>query len=345
MMAQHEFDDWPGHNAPARRRRPVRAALAAVLVFALLAALAAGGYLFALARSFESKAATISPAFPEEGLRPVTNATGATNILLLGSDSRGTGGAASAAGLPHTGRSDTIMLVHFPGDGSGAYVASILRDTWVEIPGHGSNKINAAFAYGGVPLAVLSLEALLQTRIDHVAALDMEGFKGLTDALGGVEVDVPVPFAASQLKGHHFAGGRQAMDGAQALAFVRERKAFADGDYQRVRNQQAFLKALLGELASPQTLANPATVWKSVGQISPYLAVDDSLDAAAAGRLGLSMLRSRSGDMHFFTLPTLGTGRSADGQSVVLPDTAAIAALAGALADDDVAGFVRDHGL
>ena len=345
-MAQHEFDDWPAGGAPARRRRPVRALLAAVLVLVLLAALAAGGYLFALARNFESKTATIAPAFPEEGLRPAANATGATNILLLGSDSREAGGAsATAAGLPNSGRSDTMMLVHVPGDGSGTYVTSIMRDTWVQIPGHGSHKINAAFAYGGVPLAVLSIETLLDTRIDHVAAIDMEGFKGLTDALGGVEVDVPVAFDASQLKGHHFAEGKQPMTGEQALAFVRERKAFVDGDYQRVRDQQVFLKALLGELTSKETLTNPVTVWDAVGQISPYIAVDDSLDALAAGRVGLSMARTRSGNMHFFTLPTLGTGRSADGQSIVLPDADAIAALAGALAEDDVAGFVQDHGL
>ena len=150
------------------------------------------------------------------------------------------------------------MLVHVPGNGSGVYVASIMRDTWVEIPGDGSHKINAAFAYGGVPLAVLSIETLLDTRIDHVAAVDMEGFKGLTDALGGVEVDVPVAFDASQLKGHHFAAGEQSMNGEQALAFVRERKAFVDGDYQRVRDQQVFLKALLGELTSLETPPTPA---------------------------------------------------------------------------------------
>ena len=86
MMAQHEFDDWLAGGAPARRRRPVRAVLAAALVLVLLAGLVVGGYLFALARSFESKTATIAPAFPREGgLRPAANSTGATNILLLGS--------------------------------------------------------------------------------------------------------------------------------------------------------------------------------------------------------------------------------------------------------------------
>ena len=345
-MAQHEYDDWHEGGAPTRRRRPVRAVLIGALSLVLLAALVAGGYLFSLARSFDSKTTTIAGAFPEEELRPEANATGATNILLLGSDSRDTSGASvTTAGLPNSGRSDTMMLVHIPADRSGVYVASIMRDTWVEIPGYGKHKINAAFAYGGVPLAVLSIETLLDTRIDHIAAIDMEGFKGLTDALGGVEVDVPVAFNASQLKGHHFAAGEQLMNGEQALAFVRERKAFVDGDYQRVRDQQVFLKALLGELTSLETLTNPGTVWDAVGRISPYIAVDESLDALAAGRVGLSMARTRSGNMHFFTLPTLGTGRSADGQSIVLPDTAAIAALAGALADDDVAGFVQDHGL
>ena len=95
-----------------------------------------------------------------------------------------------------------MMLVHIPADRKGAYVTSIMRDTWLDIPGHGKAKINAAFAYGGVPLAVQTLEGLLDTRIDHVAAIDFEGFKGLTDALGGVEINNPIAFSPRTTKKH-----------------------------------------------------------------------------------------------------------------------------------------------
>ena len=94
----------------------------------------------------------------------------------------------------------------------------------------------AALAFGGVPLMVQTVESLLGQRLDHVVFMDFEGFKGLTDAVGGVTIDVKVPFTAGQTSDIHFNAGPQTMNGDQALAFVRERYAFADGDYQRVRD-------------------------------------------------------------------------------------------------------------
>ncbi|GAA4364755.1 LCP family protein [Paeniglutamicibacter cryotolerans] len=336
---EEQYEDEP------KKRRPVRMIIFGAIALVLIAALAAGGYLFSLARSFDGQSQKIHDAFPAEENRP--QSTGAVNILLLGNDTR----AANAPGenlasIPNGGRSDTMMLVHIPKNRKGVYVTSIMRDTWLNIPGKGEHKINAAFALGGVPLAVQTLEELLGTRIDHVASIDFESFKGLTDALGGVMIDNPIPFNSDQLHGQHFAKGPQLMDGKEALAFVRERHAFKDGDYQRVRNQQQFIKSVLGELLAKDTLLNPGRISDVVSEISPYIAVDDSLDALKIGQIAASMGGVRPGSMHFFTLPTKGTGRSPDGvQSIVVPDMNAIDDMAKALKNDNMAAFLKSHDL
>ena len=207
---------------------------------------------------------------------------------------------------PNGGRSDTMMLVHIPANREGVYVTSIMRDTWLDIPGHGKAKINAAFAYGGVALAVQTLEGLLDTRIDHVASIDFEGFKGLTDALGGVQINNPIAFSPHGANGMNFPKGVQTLNGEEALTFVRERYAFKDGDYQRVRNQQLYVKAVMSTLLSKETLTDPAKISETVKEFAPYVAVDDTLDAVKVAKLGTSMANVRSGDMHFFTLPEQG---------------------------------------
>ena len=90
------------------------------------------------------------------------------NILLLGSDTRSGSEAAQVSGS----RADSIMLAHIPADGKGVYLVSIMRDTWVNIPGYGSAKINAALNYGGISLQVATVENLLGIKIDHVAEIE-----------------------------------------------------------------------------------------------------------------------------------------------------------------------------
>ncbi len=347
MTYPHEsFEDTS--NETPKKKRTGRAILLGALALVLIGLLAAGGYLFTLARAFDDGTNKLANAFPEESLRPQKSgeAKGAVNILLLGNDSRAKDqGEANFASLPNGGRSDTMMLVHIPSDRKGIYVTSIMRDTWLDIPGHGNAKINAAFAYGGVPLAVQTLEGLLNTRIDHVASIDFEGFKGLTDALGGVEINNPIAFSPTTAKKLHFPQGVQTLSGDEALAFVRERHAFKDGDYQRVRNQQLYIKAVLGKLTSKDTLTDPGKILESVKQIAPYIAVDESLDAMKVAQIGATLPGISSGDMKFFTLPNKGTGRSADGQSIVIPDMAVIDEFAKALNKDNVAQFVEDNDL
>ncbi|MCP2032160.1 LCP family protein required for cell wall assembly [Okibacterium sp. HSC-33S16] len=300
------------HKSHWVRNTLISLAVLVVLVIAAVAVFAA-----TVSMSFSSKSTTIEEVFPEEAARPPV-ATGAAassqNILLLGSDTRGkVDSLDDAAGE----RSDTMMVAHIPASRDHIYIMSIMRDSWVEIPGRGEHKINAALAFGGVPLVVQTVESLISARIDRVAIVDFEGFKGVTDALGGVDVDNPVAFDSSHMPGKTFETGVHTLDGKEALAFVRERYAFFDGDFQRARNQQAYLKAVLGQVLSADTLLDPAKISGLVSAISPYLTVDDGFTPMYVAGLGVELRNLRSADLTFFTAPTAGTGTSPDGQSIV----------------------------
>ena len=200
------------------------------------------------------------------------------NILVMGSDSRGATEADAAGGTPTNQRADTLMLMHIPADRKNIYTMSIMRDLWVDIPGHGEAKINSALALGGTPLMVQTIESIFHQRIDHVAMIDFEGFKGLTDALGGVTVNIKVPFTSDRsCRASPSPRASTPSTEPQALAFVRERHAYADGDYQRVRNQQEFLRAIIKKSTAGQTLSNPITINNMVGAVSPFVTVDKTL--------------------------------------------------------------------
>jgi LCP family protein required for cell wall assembly len=337
----------PGRRAtrPVRRRRPLFVALLATLgsltaVAAVLAVVAAT-FIGGLAERYDAGRTVIEDPFPTDS-RPVHHGD-AVDVLLIGSDARGSdarGRDAPAGDGTTGGRADTLMLAHVPADRQDITLLSILRDTWVEVPGHGEAKINAAYSWGGVPLTVQTVEQLLDVRIDHVAEIDFAGFAAMTDALGGVTVQSPSTFDA---QGHHFTVGPDHLDGAGALAFVRARHAFADGDHSRVRNQQAFMRAVVEQLLSEETLTSPDAVRRFVSSTSEYLSVDPGLDSATLVALGWSLRDVRADDLHTATLPSAGAGTSADGQSYVRVDDSAVACLTIALRSDDLQGWLRTH--
>lgn len=367
--SRHPSSAFPGPAVPAtaprrRRRRPLRAVLLALLALVILVPAVAGAFVFDLGRIYDSLSTKIENAFPDESVRPqpaaggeniadVANGSGtigdpglrqAINILVMGSDSRGATPKEAVSSAGSNQRADTIMLVHIPADRSKVYSISLMRDLWVGIPGHGQAKINAALAYGGVPLMVQTVESIFGQRIDHVAMIDFKGFVGMTDALGGVEVNVPQPFVSYHDQ-FSFPAGKNTLDGKHALEFVRERYAFADGDYQRVRNQQAFVEALLANNLSADTLVNPLKLRGVVSAIAPFISVDEGLDAATLAGLALELKDVRHNDMVMFTLPTLGTGTSSDGQSIVLTNPLAIDAISQAMETDTLGDYVAANGL
>jgi transcriptional regulator, LytR family len=261
-----------------------------------------------------------------------------TDILLLGSDSRaGSADAAKVSGQ----RADTIMLMHIPKDGSGVYLISIMRDSWVNIPGYGSAKVNAALNYGGIGLQVATIEQLLGIKIDHVAEIDFTGFKDLTNAVGGVDVQVPVAFKTGVWA---YTPGTMHMDGSTALAFVRERYSFAAGDYQRVRNQRAYLRGLYNTLKAQGALSSIGKFKTVVDSLSGYLTVDKGLDSSQVANLAAPVITNGSTAMHMMSLPNAGPGWSMDGQSIVLVDQKANADLTRALQNDMITDFTSVYG-
>lgn len=340
------FDEPSEQPAKRSRARTKKRPVLRVLIFFLVLVLTASGvvfwYLWSLSSTFDNKSEKIPNAFPNEVSRPVSTDNKGMNILLMGSDSR----AASEgqdANVSDNARSDTLILVHIPQDRSAVYFTSIMRDTWVDIPGRGPAKINAASAYGGSALTVQTIENLTGARIDNVMRIQFEGFKSLVDALGGVTVNVPFTYQATTID-RTFTAGAQNMDGETALAFVRERYAFADGDYQRVRNQQAFLKGVFAKIVSRDVLLDPGKISAMVTDFAPFVAVDQNFNAGAIGALGLSLRNVGVNNMYFTTLPNLGTGTSADGQSIVLLDEKAVQEFGTALRDDTVGSFFAGLG-
>ncbi|MGW3944765.1 LCP family protein [Micrococcus endophyticus] len=337
-----------------RRRRPWLIALAVVLVALLAVGIAAAVYVGGIARTIDQDTQRFDGgAFPAESGRPGAAGTSAQqptapppgmdaeqtdegaqgpvvpdgdekadeqalDVLLVGED-------AGAEGRGDDGRSDTLMWVHVPGDRSEVQVMSIMRDMWVPIPGHGDAKVNAAYQYGGIPLTVATAENMFQARVDHVVAVDLAGFKGLVDALGGVTVDNPRAFTSSG--GVDFPAGAVHMDGDTALAYARERYNLPRSDFDRVENQQRLVKAIVDRFLSRDTLSDPARIQDSVARFAPFLTLDDSLDSGRLASLAWSLRDARDAPIRTSTVPSVGVGNTEGGQDVVWPDWAAIGRL------------------
>ena len=269
----------------------------------------------------------------------------ALNILLIGSDSRVNERAVAASGGTSDQRGDTLVFIHLPADRQSVYGISIMRDLWADIPGYGPGKINSALELGGIPLMTTAVGTLLGQPIQHTVMVDFEGFAGLTDAVNGIDVNVTLPFTSTLGSGQYFAPGVNRLNGAQALDFVRERKAFSDGDYQRVRNQQTFLKAVLAKSVGSGVLADRATVHAFVTGVLPHVSVTPGLTLETLEQLAFSLRTVPAGNSVFFTLPTAGVGTTATGQSVIWQSPAATAAVSAALSSGTLGEYVTANGL
>ena len=190
-----------------------------------------------------------------------------TNILVLGSDART--GESIDEGLQGPGRSDTIMLVHAAL--GGVRKLSIPRDVEVDIPGHGVNKVNAAYAIGGPALTIETVESFLGNglEINHLVEVDFEDFPNFIDSLGGITVDsrsrICSPPFDNFWKGIRFKKGENELDGRRALGFARVRKntcAPAEDDRDRAARQQEVLRAIGSQVKSPSTFFRlPLVSW------------------------------------------------------------------------------------
>jgi LCP family protein required for cell wall assembly len=314
----------PPRRAPVKRRRWGRRLLIAVLVL-VLALVAAYFYL-------DSRLHRVDVLGDYSG-RP--GDTPGTNWLIVGSDSReGLSKAqrkkfktGSAAGR----RTDTMMLLHMGAGGTS--LVSLPRDSYVPIPGHGLNKINAAYAFGGPRLLLRTVEGATGVHIDHYAEIGFAGFVGMVDAVGGVKMCIKEPVKDPQA-GLDLSAGCQNLNGGQALGYVRSRHAFAQGDLARVEHQRQILSALVAKATSPGTIVNPFRIWPLALRATDDFAVDKRDHLYNLIGFGWGMRGVTKGDAVTTTVPIAGFGSSPAAGSYVRWDTTRAGLLFGALKDD-----------
>jgi LCP family protein required for cell wall assembly len=333
----------PASPQPAYRGRTVRPRWGRIALVALAAlALVAGlglvtSYLWV--RNVDEGLKRTDPFASIEG-RPQKLAAGTLNILLLGTDSRDPN---SSADGPGKWRTDTIVLMHIPASHEQAYLISLPRDLWVHVPpspdgqnGNTMAKINAAFAWGGEPLMVQTVEQFTGVRIDHVALIDFGGFVQVTDAVGGVDMEVEQTITSIHPPYRTFTAGLNHFNGEEALDYIRQRYQFPDGDFTRIKHQQMYLKALLDKAVSLGTVTNIGNMKAFVTSVASAMTVDHDFSLID---LGWQFRGLRSSDLVFMTSPVAGTG-DVDGQSVVLSDKEKASAMYDAVAKDTLGSWL-----
>jgi LCP family protein required for cell wall assembly len=326
LTSPDDGDDGIGPGRPPRRPRRIGKiiviALAAFLVLLLVAGV--GGYFWVNGRISGIQ------VFTDYAGRPA--ATPGQDWLLVGSDSRvGLSKAQRkklATGSAVGKRTDTMMLLHIP-DGSGRpTLVSLPRDSLVPIDGHGSDKLNAAFAIGDAPLLTKTVEKATGIRIDHYMEIGFGGFVGIVDAIGGVNICVKQNIK-DRKAGINLKKGCQDMNGGTALGYVRTRATGAIPDFERTQRQRQFFSSVVKKAASPGILLNPFRSIPLATAATDSVAVDDGTSAFNLLSLGLAM----SGDPVATAVPA-GSFPTINGVNYVKWDTQKATRMFAALAQD-----------
>ena len=332
------------------RKRRRRRRITIMLVALGLVAVAATSTAYYLGRQIVAPIDRIDGVFSDLEHRPAKPTSGpgaeAVNILLLGTDRRSdvptTGDRARAAAwVPGEQRSDAMLLLHIDADRTGATVISLPRDSWVPVPGYGFNKINAAYSYAGASLAVETVEKLTRVRIDHLAVIDWDGIRRLTDALGGVTVTVPESVHDSA-RNVEWTAGVHRLDGQAALDYVGQRYGLPGGDLDRTRRQQNFLRVLMVDTLRRVSDAGPWEVFRLLRVVTNNLSVDDEWSVKDMARLAWSLRNADESDVAFLTVPVAGLGREGP-QSVVHLDLDRGRRLWDAVRADRVSAWLGSH--
>ena len=320
-------DDDALHRKPAGHPHVRRAFLAGAAALSLLVTVLAGGAMgfYYWTQHQIQYIPDVSAPGASPGANPDIGGPclrHACNYLLLGSDSR--------AGLTeeeqqvfgsdqHIGgvfRSDTIIVVHVePGERKAVFL-SFPRDLWVDIPGHGSNRINVAFESGieggGAQLVAHTITSITGLRINHSLYVDLAGFQSVVDALGGVDMCVPYPMQ-DPLTQLDIAAGCQHFDGRTALAYVRTRHQPCDliPDFARISRQQQFLRAVMAKMLSPSELIHLPSL---VPSVLTSVRVDRGLNPAELAYLAGQLNWVNAGNVDFRVVPSTPAGITVNGQ-------------------------------
>jgi LCP family protein required for cell wall assembly len=223
------------------------------------------------------------------------------------------------------------MVAHIPDNSTKPTLLSLPRDSQVAIPGHGKNKINAAFSLGGPKLLAQTVEGATGLHIDHYAEINLYGFSEITKSVGGVPVCLNES-VHDKYSGAYFPAGKQTLKGVDALKFVRQRHGLPNGDLDRVRRQQAFLAGLALRVFSAGTLTDPGKVTSLVDSLTDAVVLDKNWDLVSFAQ----QLQGLTGDrIRFFTIPTIRPDLATPGDgSAVEVDPAQVRSFVQGLLDD-----------
>lgn len=309
-------------------------ALIALLVLFLVALTGVAAVFLGVRHSINSQIRHVSTSLgsptPQSAVQAQSTPSGDDiNFLILGTDSRQSGGDPTDWEYGAQ-RSDVMMIMQISGDRKSVNIMSIPRDSWVDIPGYGSAKINAAYSFGGADLTIETVQNLTGITIDHFMVTDFTSFEQITDTLGGVTI------ATGE--------GVETFNGAEALTYVRERKSLARGDFSRMQRQQAWMRAIMQKAFDSSVLTDPAKLSDMISVLLAHSAVDETLTFDSMLSIASQLTSLRSSGVSFFTIPYTGTGTSEDGQSIVVLDTEAIAPLMEAWTTDSLANYVKTAG-
>src|SRR5215467_8022750 len=309
------------HIAATRHARAKRALALITGALSLLVLLASGGG-WLLEGYISSHLGRVNAGTSAAG------PSGPLNILLAGVDVRA-GLTRRQQLILHVGRasgrnSDTLMVVHVTADRRHIAVVSLPRDSWVNIPGHGMNKINAAIGLGGPPLIVRTVEHVTGLTINDFVEVNFLGFVKIIDALGGVSICLP--YAVNDAySGLRLSAGRHHVGGIEALKFARDRHSFALSDLARIADQQQLIASVLSEAVSSGTLANPVKFSRLLAAATSAVTVDRQFNVAG---LADQLRYIRPSAVSFATVPLANLNYQApNGESAVLWNAPAARAL------------------
>jgi LCP family protein required for cell wall assembly len=263
----------PGRGGWRRWTRPKRIVTVLVALIALIIVGTIGTYFYLNSKLHRENILVSYAGRPAPG--------SGTNWLIAGSDSRQgltvaqerkyvTGFSSEISG----GRSDTIMVLHIPSGGGRPLLISIPRDSYVDIPGYGMDKINAAFDLGGPKLLAKTVQNATGLYINHFMDIGFGGFVGVVNDVGGVRMCLPAALR-NVASGVNLKKGCQTLSGGEALAYVRDRGSFATQDLQREQDQRIFLKALLDKMTSTGVMLNPFASLPAASGVVSALTVDN----------------------------------------------------------------------
>jgi len=336
-----------GRSAP--RHRKTARALSWVAVAMSMLVLVASGTLYTLYKKYDGNISRES-VFCEgkDCKRPAKVNRRVTNYLIIGSDSRDDVprsewkrlGLNSEPGR----RSDTMLLVHIPADHEGAYVLSFPRDLYVDLPGLGKERINAAYSLGGPALAIKTVESLTDVHIDHYLEVNFLAFARMVDALGGIDICVPKAMKSKKAR-LNLPAGKHRLNGPTALAYVRARTFDRDSEFQdptadlgRIKRQQQFIGAMIRRAVSSQTLLRVDRLVRFLDRATKSLKADKDLKFSELKDLGLRFRNLDPKRVVFASVPTTRNVRTAAGQWVLEIDQAGSREIFDGIIDGTVLG-------